>query len=70
MRWRPTEQLVIIRAGAAALPDSPMPTTFRLLFALAAIGAAAYGVLFLLANVLQPEPREITVTVPPARYAK
>jgi hypothetical protein len=47
-----------------------MPTTFRFLMAAALIGAAGYAVLFLLANVLEPQPQEITVTVPPARYAK
>jgi hypothetical protein len=47
-----------------------MPTTFRFLMAIAALVAAGYGVLFLLANVLEPAPRETIVTVPPSRYAK
>jgi hypothetical protein len=47
-----------------------MPTTFRFLAVLTALGAMGYGALFLLANVLEPAPREITVTVPPARWAK
>jgi hypothetical protein len=47
-----------------------MPTTFRFLMAAGALAALGYGVLFLLANVLEPAPQEITVTVPPSRYAK
>jgi hypothetical protein len=47
-----------------------MPTTFRLLFVIGALAGAAYGALYLLANVLEPKPQDITVTVPPARYAK
>jgi hypothetical protein len=47
-----------------------MPTTFRLLMALGAIAAAGYAALYLLANVLEPGPREITITVPPSRYAQ
>jgi hypothetical protein len=47
-----------------------MPTTFRFLMAAAALAGAAYGIVFLLANVLEPQPQDITVTVPPARYAK
>ena len=47
-----------------------MPTTFRLLFVLGALAAAGYGVLYMLANVLEPKPQETTVIVPPSRYAK
>jgi hypothetical protein len=47
-----------------------MPTTFRFLMAAAAIAAVIYAVLFMLANVLEPTPQDVTVTVPPSRYAK
>jgi hypothetical protein len=70
MRWRLTEQLVMTPAGARPPPDSPMPTTFRLLLAIGIVAAAGYGVLYMLANVLEPQPQDVTVTVPPARYAK
>jgi hypothetical protein len=56
--------------GGESPPDAPMPTTFRLLLTIGAIVATGYGVLFLLANVLEPPPRDITVTVPPSRHAK
>jgi hypothetical protein len=47
-----------------------MPTLFRFALIAALFGGAAYGVLFALATLLEPAPREVTVTVPPARYAK
>lgn len=47
-----------------------MPTTFRFLTAVGVIAASIYGALFMLANVLEPAPQDITVTVPPSRYAK
>jgi hypothetical protein len=66
MRWRRTKLVVMM----GPQPDSRMPTTFRFLLVIGTIAAAAYGTVFILANVLEPQPREITVTVPPARYAK
>jgi hypothetical protein len=47
-----------------------MPTTFRFLMVIAGLVGVGYGILFLLANVLEPAPRETIVTVPPSRYAK
>jgi hypothetical protein len=47
-----------------------MPTIFRFLLVCAAIGSLCYGVVFALATMLEPQPREITVVVPPSRYAK
>jgi hypothetical protein len=55
-------------AIAAKIPH--MPTTLRLLILAAALAATVYGGLFVLANVLEPPPQDITVTVPPSRYAK
>jgi hypothetical protein len=47
-----------------------MPTTFRFLMVAGALAGMAYGAVFMLANVLEPRPRDITVTVSPSRYAK
>jgi hypothetical protein len=47
-----------------------MPTIFRFLFVCAAFLGICYGIVFLLATLLEPQPREITVVVPPSRYAK
>jgi hypothetical protein len=47
-----------------------MPTTFRFILICATLGAICYGVLYALATMLEPAPTEITVTIPPSRYAK
>lgn len=47
-----------------------MPTLFRLLTVLAILGGIAYGVVWLLANTLEPAPRSITITVPQERIGK
>jgi hypothetical protein len=60
----------MMRTGAEIPPDTQMPTTFRLLFMIGTVVALGYGALFLLANVLEPQPQDVIVTVPPARYAK
>jgi hypothetical protein len=38
--------------------------------ALGLLGGLVYGVMFALANFVEPKPREITVTVPQDRFAK
>jgi hypothetical protein len=47
-----------------------MPSLFRLLVAIGVIGGLIYGAMFVLANFVEPKPREITVTVPPDRFVK
>jgi hypothetical protein len=47
-----------------------MPTLFRFCMIGAGIAAVVYGIIFWMATGLQPEPREMTVVVPPAKYAK
>jgi hypothetical protein len=47
-----------------------MPSIFRFALICAVIAGTAYAVLFALATILEPAPREVTVTVPPSRYAK
>jgi hypothetical protein len=42
----------------------PMPSLMRFLTVLGAIGAVVYGALYLLANLVEPEPREIVETLP------
>jgi hypothetical protein len=43
-----------------------MPSLFRFL---AAVGLT-YGAMFMLANWFDPKPREITVSIPPDKFAK
>jgi hypothetical protein len=47
-----------------------MPSLFRLLVILAVLGGVVYGAMFALVHLVQPKPREITVTVPHDKLAK
>jgi hypothetical protein len=50
--------------------DPIMPSLFRFLFVVAALGAAVYGGVYALAHFVQPTPREITVSIPPDKFFK
>jgi hypothetical protein len=43
---------------------------FRFLTVVAIIGASGYGIIFALANFVNPKPREMTVTIPPEKFLK
>ena len=47
-----------------------MPSLFRFLLVIGIIGGLGYGVIFALATLVNPKPREIMVTVPPDRFYK
>ena len=47
-----------------------MPSLLRFLFVLAVIGGIGFGVIFALATMVQPTPRDITITVPQDRFLK
>jgi xanthosine utilization system XapX-like protein len=47
-----------------------MPSLFRFLIVLAVIAGVVYGVIFALANFVNPKPREMTVTIPSDRFLK
>ena len=47
-----------------------MPSLFRLLTAVAIIVGVVYGAIFALANFVSPKSREMTVTIPPAKFLK
>ena len=44
-----------------------MPTLFRLLALIAIVGGIAFAAMFALATFVDPEPREMTETIPNAR---
>ena len=46
-----------------------MPTLLRFLFVLAVMGGLVFAGMFALATFVQPEPREMTVTLPNSRLA-
>ncbi len=47
-----------------------MPSLFRFLTVVAVIAGVIYGVIFALANFVNPKPREITVTIPADKFLK
>jgi xanthosine utilization system XapX-like protein len=47
-----------------------MPSLFRFLTVVAVIGGIVYGVIFALANLVSPKPREMTITIPADRFLK
>jgi hypothetical protein len=47
-----------------------MPSLFRLLTLVGVLGGLTYGAMFMLATWFDPKPREITVSIPPDRFAK
>ena len=47
-----------------------MPSLFRFLTVVGVLGGLTYGAMFVLATWFDPKPREITVSIPPDRFAK
>jgi len=47
-----------------------MPSLLRFLAAIAILCAVVYGGLYVLAHFVQPQPREISVTIPPDKFFK
>ncbi len=44
-----------------------MPTLFRFLLTIAVLAGLVFGAMFALATLVEPQPRDMTVTVPPNR---
>ena len=47
-----------------------MPSLFRFLTVVGIIAGVSYGIVFALANFVNPKPREMTVTIPPDKFLK
>ena len=47
-----------------------MPSLFRFLTVVAVIAGVVYGVIFALANFVNPKSREMTVTIPADKFLK
>jgi hypothetical protein len=47
-----------------------MPSLFRFLLVVGVLGGLIYGGMFMLAHWFDPKPREITVSIPPDKFAK
>jgi hypothetical protein len=50
--------------------DRAMPSLFRFLAAVGIAGGLIYGGMLALAYMVDPKPREITVSVPPEKFSK
>lgn len=49
---------------------APMPSLFRFLVVVGILGGLVYAGIFALATMVEPQPRDITVTVPADRMLK
>jgi hypothetical protein len=62
------------RATQATVPSPlrvpDMPSLFRFLTVVAVIAGVVYGVIYALANFVNPKPREMTVTIQPDKFLK
>ena len=47
-----------------------MPSLFRFLTVVAVLGGIVYGVIFALANFVNPKPREMSVSIPADKFPK
>ena len=56
--------------GKFAARATNMPSLFRFLTVVAVIFGVGYGVVFALANFVNPKSREMTVTIPPDKFLK
>lgn len=57
-------------AGTSEPGHASMPSLFRLLTVLAILCGLVYGGLYALAHFVQPQPREISVSIPPNKFFK
>jgi hypothetical protein len=54
----------------AAASEAVMPSLFRFLMVVGVIVGIGYAAVFALATLVEPQSREIIVTVPPDRFVK
>ena len=47
-----------------------MPSLFRFLTLIGVLGGLIYSAMYMLATFADPKPREITVSIPPDKFAK
>jgi hypothetical protein len=60
---------VFERARIVLQKSSVLPTLFRFLVVIAVLAGLAYAAMFALATMIEPEPREMTSTIPASRLA-
>jgi hypothetical protein len=61
---------MILNGKSGRVKALKMPSLFRFLTVVAVIVGVSYGVVYALANFVNPKPREMTVTIPPDKFLK
>jgi hypothetical protein len=56
--------------NGCASTDAAMPSLLRFLVVLAMLAGLTYGGMYALARYYDPKPREITISIPPDKFAK
>lgn len=56
-----------VATGPRATEAAFVPTVFRFLIVLAVLAGIAFAGMFALATLIEPQPREMTVTIPSSR---
>jgi hypothetical protein len=57
----------VVDTGTSPSPRAVVPTLFRFLFVLAVLAGLAFAAMFALATFVEPQPREMSVTIPNSR---
>jgi hypothetical protein len=56
------------KAGSdAGSPETPVPTLFRFLVFIAVLAGIIFGGMIALVTFVEPQPREMTQTIPPTK---
>ena len=53
--------------GPKSLGEAPVPTLFRFLRVIAVLAGIVFAAMFALATLVEPEPREMSQTIPSTR---
>ena len=61
---RRSHKEVVLNGQTVGKAGYPMPSLFRFLVVAATLTAVAFGGLFVLATYFEPEPREVSKTLP------
>jgi len=56
--------------GLKRTQDGQMPSLLRFLFVIGVLAGLVYGGMLALVTLFEPQPREITIVVPPDRFMK
>jgi hypothetical protein len=58
------------KRGSSGIESAKMPSLFRFLLVVGVLGGLGYAGIFTLARMVDPQPREIVVTIPQDKLLK